>query len=377
MDLSLLLLLYHVVSVSARNIHIPTVDLSEPDEESAKTLYHAATTSGFFYLINHGISETKTNGLFSMMQDFFSLNNETKLSLKHNSTHWGYVPFRDESTDPSKQHKHGQFDTKEGFYLHNNINNTNNHYENDNNNNNNIRSGFELLKKNQWPVSGDDDNTNNYFKETVLDYMGEMYGLSNRLLEIIALSLELPRSYFTHDGAHIHDENSADLLNLIHYPPIESDIKNGVYGTGEHSDYSLFTILLTDDAPGLEVFNQSTQEWMQILDNKINNSLIINIADTLELWTNNLFKSAKHRVILNGKSDRYSIPYFVTANYDCIIDCLPIGNVTGNDDIDTNCNHIPFRSGNYLHYKLKTTHQSYKDSETCTNSRECSQNLVF
>ena len=95
---------------------------------------------------------------------------------------------------------------------------------------------------------------------------------------------------------------------------------NGIYGAGEHTDYSLFTILLTDGNPGLQIFNDhdNSGEWIDIDtcdDDNENNSLIINIADTLQLWTNNLFKSAKHRVMLDGKHDRYLVPYFVAANY--------------------------------------------------------------
>ena len=44
--------------------------------------------------------------------------------------------------------------------------------------------------------------------------------------------------------------------------------------------------------------------------------------------------------------------------YDCIIDCLPIDGV---NQLST-CNHIPFKSGDYLHYKLKTTHQGNQET---------------
>ena len=73
--------------------------------------------------------------------------------MKYNSTHWGYVPYQAESTDPSKT------DTKESFYFHNNINNTD-----INTNNTNDINGIEpsLLKENQYPK-------NEYFKQLIID----------------------------------------------------------------------------------------------------------------------------------------------------------------------------------------------------------------
>ena len=75
--------------------------------------------------------------------------------MKYNSTHWGYVPNQDESTDPKKT------DTKEAFYFHYNINNT--HI---NTNNTNGINGIEasLLKENQYLK-------NEYFKQLIIDYM--------------------------------------------------------------------------------------------------------------------------------------------------------------------------------------------------------------
>ena len=59
-------------------------------------------------------------------------------------------------------------------------------------------------------------------------------------------------------------------------------------------------------------------------------ALIFNIGDFLMRWSNNLLKSTLHRVIpptvppgMTDIPSRYSIPYFVGADADKLIDCIP------------------------------------------------------
>ena len=47
-------------------------------------------------------------------------------------------------------------------------------------------------------------------------------------------------------------------------------------------------------------------------------ALVVNIGDMLEAWSNGLLLSTPHRV-LNLSPERFSLPYFVAANYNMII----------------------------------------------------------
>ena len=47
-------------------------------------------------------------------------------------------------------------------------------------------------------------------------------------------------------------------------------------------------------------------------------ALVVNIGDMLEAWSNGLLRSTPHRV-LNLSPERFSLPYFVAANYNTII----------------------------------------------------------
>ena len=95
---------------------IPTIDLNKPPQECASKLFEAAANYGFFHLINHGIESQTKQLILEQSKQFFNLNSQIKLSLKQNETHWGYIPFNDESIDPTKK---TELATKEGIYFHN------------------------------------------------------------------------------------------------------------------------------------------------------------------------------------------------------------------------------------------------------------------
>jgi isopenicillin N synthase-like dioxygenase len=91
------------------------IDLSSPDlQKSASLVRQASLDSGFFYVINHGISEEFLETVFRQSRAFFGLPKEEKMKLLRNEKHRGYTPFQDETLDPDKQ---TEGDSKEGFYI--------------------------------------------------------------------------------------------------------------------------------------------------------------------------------------------------------------------------------------------------------------------
>ena len=77
-----------------------------------------------------------------------------------------------------------------------------------------------------------------------------------------------------------------------------------------------------------------------------------------------MFKSATYRVVLNGATDRYSIPYFVGVIQDLMIDCLPHTVIPGDEQYGE-CNHHPFRAGDYVKYRFQQTYVDYEDDRSC------------
>ena len=58
---------------------------------------------GFFYVINHGISQEFMDEVFAQSKKFFDLPIEEKMKVIKNEKHRGYTPILDEYLDPVNQ----------------------------------------------------------------------------------------------------------------------------------------------------------------------------------------------------------------------------------------------------------------------------------
>ncbi|KAJ3693853.1 hypothetical protein LUZ60_009333 [Juncus effusus] len=278
------------------------ISLSEPDiTKSVALLKQACLESGFFYVTNHGISQEFMEEVFSQSKKFFDLPIKEKMKVMRNEKNRGYTPLFDELLDPDNQING---DYKEGYYI-----------------------GVEIPKEdpqankpfygpNQWPS----DNILPGWREVMEQYHKEALRVSKEIARIIALALDLDSNFF--DKPEMLGEPIA-TLRLLHYEARASDPTKGVFGAGAHSDYGLITLLATDDVVGLQICkdrNAVPQVWEYVAPLK--GGFIVNLGDMLERWSNCIFRSTLHRVVLDGR-ERYSIAYFVEPSHDCVVECLP------------------------------------------------------
>jgi isopenicillin N synthase-like dioxygenase len=112
-------------------------------------------------------------------------------------------------------------------------------------------------------------------------------------------------------------------VRLLHYEATLSKPEDGVYGCGAHSDYGLFTFLLTDEEPGLEIFFKDS--WHAVPPAPSSDVFIVNLGDMSMRLSNDLFKSTVHRVINKTGRERYSIPLFFEPDVRAVIEpiCVP------------------------------------------------------
>jgi isopenicillin N synthase-like dioxygenase len=47
---------------------------------------------------------------------------------------------------------------------------------------------------------------------------------------------------------------------------------------------------------------------------------IVNVGDQLQAWSNDLYVSTLHRVLNYSGQERYSVPFFFSANYETVIE---------------------------------------------------------
>jgi len=151
------------------------------------------------------------------------------------------------------------------------------------------------------------------WKEDILDYSDRMMQLGRVLMSIFAVALKLPENWFEDK----YDKPMASL-RLLHYPPTPEGEPR--FGCGAHSDYGGCTIIAQDDAGGLQLLNAAGQ-WIDIPCEQ--HTMVVNIADMLQRWTNNTFKSTIHRVLTPPHNrHRFSAPFFFDPNFDTVIECL-------------------------------------------------------
>jgi isopenicillin N synthase-like dioxygenase len=165
------------------------------------------------------------------------------------------------------------------------------------------------------------------FAPTLTALYREFERLSQDLLRVFALALDLPEYWFTDKiGRHF------SIMSSHHYPPLQQQPKPGQLRTGAHTDFGAMTILaMTDAAGGLEV-RMPDETWAPVVAQK--HELVINLGDMMARWTNGRWASIVHRVanppaISLAESRRQSVGYFMHPNYDAPIKCIPTCLVSG------------------------------------------------
>ena len=319
---------FHPSMTKAAESYIPTIHLDDPDKTLTVTkLRSACVDVGFFYLEGHGIPEVFLNEVMVQSKALFDLPLEEKFKLQDCALNRGYTAMEEETLDPAHQTKG---DTKEGFYIGKDV----------------PVEESDLAKlsgPNQWPTESCPD-----FKATMTSYQEQVSHVGLRLVQLLALAIGL-------DDEHYFDEYFADpivTLRLLHYAKERSHPEEGVFACGAHSDYGMLTFLLTDDTPGLEIYDANTQDWKGVPPKPF--AFVVNLGDMLERWTNGKFRSTLHRVLTAGDKERYSVPVFYDPHFDTVVKVLDVC------CIDEPAKYPQTTVGQHLMDKYRETHSAFK-----------------
>ena len=134
---------------------------------------------GFFFAVNHGVSEDLINRIFIESKRFHDLPFETKkiLSVKQNQR--GYIVPGATKVRHSTYNENTKFDTNATMVLATEYGEDNSHRQ----------TGKRFYSENQWP------NNLPGFKETVTEYMETLTNLGKKMLPLWASALELPKEF--------------------------------------------------------------------------------------------------------------------------------------------------------------------------------------
>ena len=276
---------------------IPVLDLSDALEpgaarsnEVAQQMRAAAMASGFFYVRNHGVPRALVQRQFGLAQRLMDLPVATReAQAAHLSpTMRGFEIMGTQTLDLAARP-----DVKESFYC-------GMAYPDDHPY---VRAGYQTYGHNQWPTDLPDAPA------MCEEYIQTLLALSRRLMQLMALSLGLPESYFDHTS-----ENPMLTLRMIRYPAHPEGADERTFGAGAHTDWGAITVLAQDAHGGLEV-QMPDGAWVPATP--MEGCFVVNLGDMVPRWTNGLYHSNPHRVrnMYSGGAPRYSIPFFYEPDY--------------------------------------------------------------
>lgn len=286
-------------------------------EAVAREVDAACREIGFLTVVNHPVPPAQIRDIFHQAKRFFAMAEEEKMKLwMGNSRNFrGFLPM-DQAADQKnfagsavsgfQQHITGEKlkarkpNRNEAFQIASELGPDDPA----------VRAGMQLYGPNQWP-----ENLPG-FREGVMGYYETMVKFSALLASLFARGLGMAPNYFEQ-----FYRKPLIQLRLLHYLPHKSDVDALEGGDSRaHCDAGGFTMLQQDDVGGLEIKSRSG-EWLVVPP--VENSFIINIGDSMKMWTNHRYASTLHRVVNRYGRERFSVGVFANPDYETVIKPLP------------------------------------------------------
>lgn len=294
--------------------NVPLIDLQNAatDSEQLKLLDLACRDHGFFLLKNHGIQE-EIDDMWKMSEWFFSQDREEKLKLLRSEQ----IPLGFFDRELTKQKR----DLKEVFDF--------------------METRLES-DINQWPEEA-------VFKQTMENFFLKSSQVAEKTLELILICLGLTKN------EKVFGDSRTSNARLNYYPtedPLNLNEKNEVNKLGDmalhhHTDPGILTLLLQDMTGGLQAKSKEFG-WIDIEPEK--DSIVVNLGDAMQVWTNDNYIAALHRVLKRTTEPRYSTPFFFNPKSDSIIE--PLSEISLSKP-----NYRPFTRKEYIQGRIDDNYQ--------------------
>lgn len=334
-------------TLSSASADLALVDLQADDSIAAEQLGEACRHVGFMQVVNHGVDTATLEALFEHSRRLFDLPEHVKrvyLATSENGNR-GWTPMGAETLDPANQ---TEGDTKEGWYVGlatpvpespQSIAFAARHAAGGEG----WISDHVLCAPNVWPTEAEVPG----FRDVALQYIDTVCDIGRRVNRLVAMALGAPPTSF--DQAF---QTPLAALRLLHYAAVPSDADNGLLGAGAHCDYGQLTFLATDGSPGLQVEDPDAGVWIDVQAQP--GAFVVNVGDMLARWSNDEFRSTRHRVVLPpGTGERYSAALFFEPEFYTKVKPLP------SCCIDHPAQYDEVTSGEYLLSKYMATHDNF------------------
>ena len=280
---------------------VPTIDLkaAEKDVTALKPLDAACRDHGFFLLRNHGM-DAAIEQMWRAASGFFDQPSEAKREvLRKESIPLGY--FDRELTKRKR-------DLKEVFDY--------------------MQPRADGSDLNQWPAGQPE------FYKAMNRFFTEASSVAERTLNLVYRAL-------AGDGISRLPMPEGDprtsTVRLNYYPvddPLSDDEQSAVAGLGDmalhhHTDPGVLTLLLQDMTGGLQTLSKQ-DGWIDVTPEE--STIVVNLGDSLQVWSNDNYRAAVHRVVpmatlKNASGGRFSTPYFYNPKGDAVLE--PLSELSG------------------------------------------------
>jgi isopenicillin N synthase-like dioxygenase len=283
---------------------LPLIDMSgirERDpaaiQKAAGAIRQACVDTGFFYIVNHGVSQPLMDQAMAAAREFFAFPAETKRTVAVNKRHRGWHALGGATMYEATKPDHKEFFSI-GLEL----------PEDDPC----VVAGQALRGPNQWPsfMPG--------LQPVLARYYEAMGQTGADLLCAVAASLGIAEDFFA-DKYH----KRLQRTQMVYYPQHPAQAEADQFGVAPHTDYGCITLLLQDNSGGLQVRELGSERWIEATP--VPGSLVVNVGDLLARWSNDRFRSTLHRVINRSGHERYSIATFFDPTYEARVDPCDLG----------------------------------------------------
>ena len=294
-------------------------------------LARAATEVGFLYVRNHGVDPGLVERARGTALEFFRLPEEAKREAGTNQFHHGYL-----KPGSTKMYDDARLDLKESFNWGIELDTGSgggSNGEPGNGPNADAMPTNPLLGPNVWPAAMPE------LKTCVYPYFEAASACAEDLLRGFALGAGLDADHFI----RLRDR-PVSRGSLQYYPPQPEGAEEDQFGVAPHTDFGVLTVLCQDRIGGLQI-QRRNGEWAAMPP--IPGTLVVNIGDLLERWSNRRYHSTVHRVINSSGRERLSLVLAYDPNFETLVDpgafCAP-----GEEPQDE-----PITCGDYLLWRFR------------------------
>ena len=288
---------------------VPVIDIAHLRDgtDSARVgaaLARAAIDVGFLYVRNHGVDAGLVERARRTALEFFRLPEEAKREAGTNRFHHGYL-----KPGSTKMYDDARLDLKESF-------NWGIELDAESGGDPNGEPGRErdadatpanpLLGPNVWPAAMPE------LKAGVYPYFEAASACAEDLLRGFALGAGLDADHFI----RLRDR-PVSRGSLQYYPPQSEGAEEDQFGVAPHTDFGVLTVLCQDQIGGLQI-QRRNGEWAAMPP--MSGTLVVNIGDLLERWSNRRYHSTVHRVINSSGRERLSLVLAYDPNFETLVD---------------------------------------------------------